>query len=89
MPEQELLVVILDEVRAIRIENSDFRERIKALETELHPIIGNGQPGRLTVAEKKINDLYSYLWRALGAIGALSASGGFIWALVKFGIQQP
>jgi hypothetical protein len=84
MPNSDLLPIILDEIRAIRKETSDDRNRITALETELHPLLDNGQPGRLTKLEVKVSRIETYLARAAGSFCAISAVGTLLWAILKY-----
>ena len=71
----------------LRVESA-LGQRLTAVEVEVHTLIGNGQPGRIAKLEAKVSTLESYLWRALGAMGAIGASGTFIWAIVKWGIAH-
>ena len=56
-------------------------ERMKALEINLKAIIGNGQPGRLGIAEKRISDLSESTDQRFAAVNdSISAGKGFFSA---------
>lgn len=67
--------LILDELRALR---SDFNlyaretgERVSSLETDVHGLVGNGQPGRVALLERAVERLIQWRWWVVGA-----AAGG-------------
>lgn len=57
-----------NEIRHVLTE----KERIAMLERDMAAILGNGQPGRLTRVEQKIDDLK---WWIIGSV-LLGTSGG-------------
>lgn len=61
------LTLILGELRLIG-------ERLAKLETHMESLVGNGQPGRLTVVENKVSELQRWRWRIAGIATGLSAA---------------
>ncbi len=68
MPER--LDYILEEVREMRKEVRDgFKEqlqRLSTVETKIEPLIDNGQPGRVTKLEDKVDELQRSQSRVFG-----------------------
>jgi hypothetical protein len=81
----ETTEIILDEVRALRAEFADWKqdsgERVTTLETQMKPLLDNGQPGRITQVERKVEGHSRVLWAGHGFIAALNA---IAWALIHF-----
>lgn len=73
-------LLILKELRGIG-------ERLARLETHVESLVGNGQPGRLTVAEKKISDLQQWRWTTtgiyIGISSLVSVATAFVYHLWK------
>jgi hypothetical protein len=70
--------MILAEVRALR---SDFNRitldtgaRLSTLESQMHDICGNGQPGRLSQVETEVRGLDRWRWRMIGICTGVSAT---------------
>ena len=90
MTDLQIQQLILEEVREIRASLDDHRtesvQRLTALETQLSSIVGNGQPGRLTILETKIGALEHWKHTTtgiyLGISGLVSAATGFLYHLV-------
>lgn len=74
--------VILDELRALRSDFNtyarDTGERVASLETDVHGLCGNGQPGRVALLESAVDKLAQWRWYVLGAA---AGSGGVISVL--------
>jgi hypothetical protein len=80
--------LILSELRELRADfNHNAREtgeRLASLETSLYSLVGNGQPGRMTLAEEAIKDLQSWRWRMAGiTTGAATVLSGVITWLIR------
>lgn len=68
------------------MEHEDFQvkvlEGLTRLETHMEVLIGNGQPGKITLMENDINDLKQKSWKTSGIVigisGVLSAVGAAI-----------
>jgi hypothetical protein len=62
--------VVLIELRELRTDfNKTMREtgeRLASLEAQLHAVLGNGQPGRLTLVEQSCKELSAFRWKAIG-----------------------
>ena len=56
-------------------------ERVASLETQMQDLTGNGQPGRVTKIETKVEELQKFMWRILGGMGALTALTAIIEGL--------
>lgn len=44
------------------------RDKVIQHDTELHDILGNGQPGRLARLEETVNDLSNLRWKMVGIV---------------------
>lgn len=77
-----VLESILIELRELRTDfNRNAREcgeRLATLEIQLDTILGDKQPGRLTIAENKISDLQHWRWRIAGIATGISAAVGAV-----------
>jgi len=60
---------------------AEMGERVATLETQMEDLTGNGQPGRVTKIEGKVDQLQEFMWRILGAVGALTALTALIEGL--------
>jgi hypothetical protein len=69
--------LILDELRALRGDFNtyarDTGERVSALETDMHSIVGNGNPGRLALVETAVRKLMEWRWWLVGCAAGSSA----------------
>lgn len=79
---QSILDIVLVEIRSLR---SDFQEharatgeRLAALETSMHVITGNGQKGRLQIAEEKISRLERWKWQLTGMGITIGCIAGYV-----------
>lgn len=54
-------------------------EKLTRLETHMEDLMGNGQPGRMTKVEEKVESLSRWRWIIAGAVGAGSAIIHFIF----------
>jgi hypothetical protein len=74
--------LILGELRALRSDFNtyarDTGERVSSLETDMHDLKGNGQPGRVALLEAAVDALKQWRW---WWIGAAAGSGGVISVL--------
>lgn len=59
----------------------EMGERVTALEIKMDDLTGNGQPGRMKLAEDNIKELEKFMWRVLGALGCLTVLTGAIEGL--------
>lgn len=77
-----VLQTILIELRELRTDfNVNARvqgERLARLENSMDSVLGDKQPGRLTLAENKISDLQHWRWRIVGIATGLSAVSGVV-----------
>lgn len=91
MTDFTLQTVILDEVRALRTRidahSADTAERLSVLETHMDNLVGNHQPGRLTLLENKVTAIQQ--WRHyttgiyIGVSGLVSAGTALLYHLWK------
>jgi hypothetical protein len=77
---------ILTEIRELKNDFNkyalDMESRTTALETEMHSLMGNGQPGRITTIEKAVEKLNGWKWWLVGvAAGCSSLMGVIGWFL--------
>jgi hypothetical protein len=73
--------LILDELRGLRTQVSQSAERLARVETHVESMVGNTQPGRLTLLENKVSDIQRWRWTTTGIYMGVS---GFISALTAF-----
>lgn len=79
--------LILAEVRELqRSVNENIRvtgERLSALETSMRALIGNGNPGRITLLERAVTRLQEWRWKMLGIyMGASAVVSVIAWLVV-------
>ena len=69
--------IILAELRELRSDYNEHAkatgERLSKLETQMHDLLGNGNPGRLRRLEIVVEHLQAWRWYLLGAGAAVSA----------------
>lgn len=69
--------MLLDEIRSLRQDFNQFAretgERISTTEADLHGLMGNGQPGRVSTLETAVSNLYAWRWQVIGAAAGSSA----------------
>jgi len=87
--------LILDELKELRDDLKDFRsevagwkteagERLATLEAHDHDVCGNGQPGRMTIAERAIAGLQRFRFWQLGAAAGVSGVVAVLaWVFVQ------
>jgi hypothetical protein len=90
--DNDTLQLLLQELRALRDEQKDFRElvnlwhndhtsRLSSLETQMKTgVTGNGTPSRVAVAEERIDGLLRYKYWLLGVTAGVSAIASLIVA---------
>jgi hypothetical protein len=71
--------LILAELQLLRADFQTYAretgERVTALETEMHSLAGNGQPGRVSSLETAVSKLSQWRW---WVVGAAAGSGGVV-----------
>ena len=81
MPD-EIQSLILSELQALRNDfNTNAREtgeRLSALEVGMKSLIGNGQPGRITLLEKSVDKLKEFKWRTVGMAAGVGCIVSFL-----------
>lgn len=85
---QDTQELILAELRELRTDyNTHAREtgeRLASLESKMKFLIGNGQPGRISIIETSLIRLQAWRWKIMGAAagvsGLVSALG---WVIVR------
>lgn len=79
--------LILDELRAFRDDfndtTRDILQRVSSLETDNHAIMGNGNPGRMALAEKSIGSLKAWRWKVCGVCVGGSAIISVVVTVIK------
>jgi ElaB/YqjD/DUF883 family membrane-anchored ribosome-binding protein len=87
---RETLKEISSSVEGSREDASKWRQmaesRMSTLEAEMKTVLGNGQPGRLTIAELAVDELKLFKAQAVaigaaigGLIGMISATLGWLF----------
>jgi hypothetical protein len=61
----------------------DTVQRLATLETQLDSVVGDQQPGRLTLVEQSVKELQSWRWRmaGIGAGSSVVVTGLFTFVL--------
>ena len=80
--------MLLSEIRALRNEFTTFagemRERVTATETQMYSLMGNGQPGRVTLLERAVDKLQQWRWQVVGmAAGASTVISVIAWLVER------
>jgi len=77
-----------DDMRELRESFESFRtdsvEKVARLEAQLKTVLGNGQPGRMTLAEERISSLERVRWKQSG----IAATVGLLGAIVVEAIRK-
>jgi hypothetical protein len=68
--------LILSELRDLRKECNasaiSTGERLASLETSMTSLVGNGQPGRITLLERGVERLQQWRWKLVGVAGGVA-----------------
>jgi hypothetical protein len=79
--------LILSELQALRKDFNkyalDMESRTTALETQMHSLMGNGNPGRMALVERAVEMLNRWRWWVLGCAAGCSSLIGVIGWLIK------
>jgi hypothetical protein len=80
--------LILAELQALRSDFNftarNFSERVSTLESGMHGLLGNGQPGRVAVMEAAVTALNQWRWWVIGcAAGSSSFVSIAAWLLLE------
>jgi hypothetical protein len=80
--------LILDELRALRADFNNFSrdtgERVSSLETDMHDLKGNGQPGRVGLLERSVTLISQRMWWSIGATAGVSgAISALAWVITE------
>ena len=63
--------IILGELRALRLDFNAYAretgERVSVIETDMHSLMGNGNPGRIALIERSVECLKQWRWWLVGA----------------------
>jgi hypothetical protein len=86
---QDTQEIILGELRALRSDfNSyarDTGERVSVLETDMHTLVGNGNPGRVSLLEAAVSKLSQWRWWLVGVAAGSSGVVSILAWLVSGG----
>jgi hypothetical protein len=82
---QDIILAELRELRsAFNMTAHDTGERLATLETQMHSLCGNGQPGRISLLESAVNKLSAWRWYLLGAAAGVSGVVSSVaWVIVQ------
>lgn len=79
--------LILEELQAFRRDMGEWQrvtERtLGGLETDMHALIGNGNPGRIGKLEESVTDLQHAHWKFTGIVMGVSTLFTGIWEYLK------
>jgi hypothetical protein len=80
--------LLLAEMQLLRTDFNTFArntgERISSLETDMHDLKGNGQPGRVGLLERAVSKLSQRMWWAIGATaGASTVISVLAWVVTE------
>lgn len=84
--QQDTSDIILTELRELRTDFNTFArasgERLSRLERDNYTLLGNGQPGRITLLERAVERLQQWRWKLVGIASGVSAAVSVIaWVL--------
>lgn len=85
---EDIQSIILAEIRSLREDFNSFAresgERISSLETDMHALMGNGQPGRMAHVENAVSQLSQWRWWVLGCTaGCTTVVSVVAWIITK------
>ena len=82
---QDLILAALQLLRAdFNTYARETGERVSALETDVHGLVGNGQPGRVALLEKAVDKLSQWRWYVIGtAFGSVSVVSAIAWVIAE------
>jgi hypothetical protein len=80
--------LILEELRALRNDFNtyarDTGERVASLETDMHALVGNGNPGRVALIEASVAKLSQWRWYVIGtAFGGGTVVSALAYLIVE------
>lgn len=82
MSEDSINKVILEEIRELRksvdLKITDHGERLSAVETHVHGLVGNGQPGTIDEIKEDIRSLNKFRYYLTGAIAVIETVGHYV-----------
>jgi hypothetical protein len=70
---------------------AEFREisnKLAEINTKVTSLVGNGQPGKITLIESRLADLEVWKAKALGSISAIMVIIGMMWKIADFLFQS-
>jgi hypothetical protein len=74
---EDTQALILSELRSLREDFNSYAresgERIATLETDMHSLVGNGQPGRVASLEDAVRKLSQWRWWVVGCTAGCTA----------------
>jgi hypothetical protein len=84
MTMEDTQTLILSELRSLREDFNLYAretgERIATLETDMHALVGNGQPGRVSDLEEAVRKLSQWRWWVVGcAAGCCTVISVVAW----------
>lgn len=74
--------LILEQLQTLNSRFNLSAERLARVETHVESLVGNTQPGRLTVLENKVSALQQWRWKTTGIYIGVSGVVSTITALV-------
>jgi len=76
---RDMLELIVSQQRELNAAFGKFGERLASVETNVTLLVGNGQPGRITILEQRVDDLRRWRWRMVGiATGVATVMSGIV-----------
>lgn len=75
--------LILQEIKGLRDDTKANRERLARLETQMYGLMGNGQPGRISLLERSVDSLKQWRWWVVGA----AAGGAAVISVIAWVVE--
>ena len=76
--------LILEEIKGLRDDTKANGERLARLETQMYGLMGNGQPGRISLLEQSVDSLSRWRWWVVGAAAGCTAVISVLAWIVEF-----
>jgi hypothetical protein len=81
---KDTMDLIMEEIKGLRDDTKANGERLARLVTQMYGLMGNGQPGRISLLEESVDSLKQWRWWIIGAAAGSGAVISVIAWVVEF-----